>query len=223
MNDWDRYWLKKDKKDGIVSMLYDMVAFFYRKYIIIQILNFFLDKNYGANSLLLHAGCGNGDVDAVAARKFKILSLDTSLIALKTNSSSDMLVQGDIFHVPIKENSLDGIYNLGLMEHFTENEIIEVLKKFDQVLKKDGKIILFWPSEFSLSVLSLKMVHFMINRIFRMDIKLHPDEITRIKSYSHMKFFSEKTNLKITDYYFGLRDLFTYVVVTLKKRPVHAD
>ena len=218
MNDWDRYWLKKDKKDGIVSILYDRIALFYRRYIIIQILNFFLDKNYSANSLLLHAGCGNGDVDAKAARKFIILSLDMSLIALKTNSSSDMLVQGDIFRMPVKEESLDGIYSLGLMEHFTENEIVEILKKFSQVVKKNGKIILFWPSECSLSLLFLKIVHFIINNIFRMDTKLHPDEITRIRSYWHTKSFCEKADLKITDYYFGPRDLFTYVVVTLKKR-----
>lgn len=214
MSDWDRYWAKKK---GAVNVLYDNIAFFYRKCIIPRILNFFLEKNYKENSILLHAGCGNGDVDEKANKRFKLLSLDTSISALRINNSSSMLVQGDVFQLPIKMASVDGIYNLGLMEHFTENEIIDILKEFGRVIRRNGKITIFWPPEFGLSIVFLKTVHFIANKVFRKNIKLHPDEITKVKSYSHVKSLCERANFKIIDYYFGPKDLFTYSVVTIQK------
>ncbi|MBU1061647.1 MAG: class I SAM-dependent methyltransferase [Candidatus Omnitrophica bacterium] len=96
----------------------------------IRIVNFFLEKHCPVGSLLLHAGCGNGDVDEKAGKRFKILSLD---MALRTNNSSSKLAQGDVFRLPIKNSSIDGIYNLGLVEHFTENEIIEMLKEYQRL------------------------------------------------------------------------------------------
>ena len=69
-----------------------------------------------------------------------------------------------------------------------------------------------------MSVVFLKCVHFIANNILRMNLKLHPDELTRIRSYSHVSSICAKANFKISDYYFGLRDLFTYVVVALEKR-----
>lgn len=214
MRDWDRYWSKKKET---ISVFYDKIAVFYRKCIIPRNLNFFLEKNYMEDSVLLHAGCGNGDVDERANKKFKLVSLDSSMLVLRMNNSSRMLVQGDVFQLPIKNAFIDGIYNLGLMEHFTENEIIEMLREFGRVLKSKGKIILFWPPEFGLSVISLKAVHFILNNILRRNIRLHPDEITRLKSYSHAKFLCDKANFKIIDYYFGPKDFFTYAVLTIQR------
>lgn len=220
MSEWDRYW---SKKKGIVNVLYDNIALFYRKFIIPRILNFFLEKNYTENSVLLHAGCGNGDVDEAANKKFKLLSLDNSMLALRRNPSSRMLVQGDVFKLPVKTASIDGIYNLGLMEHFTEDEIIEILKEFRRVVKQDGKITIFWPPEFGLSVVFLKAVHFIANKVFRKNIKLHPDEITKIKSYSHVKSLCERANFNSIDYYFGPKDLFTYCCITIQKDAAHEE
>ena len=215
MKEWDTYW---SEKSGTSGVLFDKIANFYRRRIIPRVLNFFLDRNYSDNSLLLHAGCGSGRVDHDIGRRFRLVSLDIAMPALKINTSSRMLVQGDILHLPIKANSFDGIYNLGVMEHFREDEIIKILEEFDKVLKPQAKVTLFWPPIFGLSEIFLKVVHFVLNNILRRNIKLHPDEITIVKSYSHIRSLCEKANFKIVDYYFGPRDLFTYTVVTLQKK-----
>lgn len=214
MNDWDKYWLKKKEATHII---FDRIAGFYRRRIIPRILNFFIEKNYEKSAVLLHAGCGSGLVDKKASKRFKLISLDISMPALRMNKFSHMLIQGNVLHLPIKDKSIDGIYNLGVMEHFNEKEIAEILKEFDTVLKSRGKITLFWPPEFGLSTIFLKVVHFILNNILKRNMKLSPDEITRIKSPLHIKSICEKAGLKLIDYYFGPKDLFTYVVVTLEK------
>jgi hypothetical protein len=45
------------------------------------------------------------------------------------------------------------------------------------------------------------------------DVKFHPDEITRVRSRAHVIGLVEGAGLKVLDYAFGPRDLFTYVVV----------
>jgi ubiquinone/menaquinone biosynthesis C-methylase UbiE len=214
MDEWDKYW---SKKKNLLNIIYDTVALFYRKYIIIRALNFFLYRNYSSDSVLLHAGCANGDLDVRVSRKFKLLSLDKSMAGLRINNTSGMRIQGDVFQMPVKNASLDGIYNLGLMEHFPEGRIIAMLKEFDRVLKERGRLIIFWPPEFGLSVNFLKVANVIINKIFKKNIKFHPDEITKIKSYRWVKSICERGNFKIMNYYFGPRDLFTYVVMVLEK------
>ena len=216
MREWDRYWSEKHRTSG---MLFDRVADFYRKHIIPRLLNFFLCKNYGEGSLLLHAGCGSGKVDEKIKGAFKLVSLDIAMPALKINTYSRMLVQGDILRLPIKTNTFDGIYNLGVMEHFTEEDLIKILKEFNRVLKPDARVTLFWPPVFGTSEIFLKTMHFILNNLFRRNVKLHPDEITRIKSHSHVKSICERADFKVVDYYFGPRDFFTHVVATLQKAP----
>lgn len=214
MNEWDKYWSEKEE---VSNALFDKVAIFYRKHIIPRTVKFFLEKNYRDDSVLLHAGCGSGRVDEKIKNKFRLLSLDISMPALRINNCARMLVQGDILRLPIEASSLDGIYNLGVMEHFTENEVVEMLKEFGRVLKPQGRITLFWPPEFSPIVIFLRTLYFIGNNVLGKNIKLSPDVITTIKSYRHAKSLCARADLKITDYYFGPKDFFTYVVITLRK------
>ena len=218
-NNWDRYW---EKKNNISGSIYDNIAIFYRKYIIKKYLNHFIKKYFRDRSAsLLHAGCGSGEVDSDISKIYNVTSLDLSLSALNLNrtinNNAGHLIQGDIFNLPFPDSSFDGVYNLGVMEHFTENDINTILKEFKRVIKSDGKIILFWPPTFGLTVIFLKYVHFVLNRIFGRKSKLHPDEITQIKSKDHIKVIMDRAGLKIVEHSFNIRDMFTYYVVTCTK------
>lgn len=52
------------------------------------------------------------------------------------------------------------------------------------MVKKGGKIVMFWPPTEGLTVNVLDSAHFVLNKILKKNIKLHPDEITRIKSHA---------------------------------------
>jgi ubiquinone/menaquinone biosynthesis C-methylase UbiE len=218
--DWDVYW--EEQKNSAGGFLYDGIAAFYRKFIIRRILNYFVKKYFKPNSRVLHAGCGSGQVDEDIRELVSITGLDISPNALKVNEKFNAgkcrLVLGDIFAMPFPDKEMDGIYNLGVMEHFSEKDIQKILKEFRRVLKDDGRLIIFWPPEFGLSVRFLKIVKFILEKIFRKkNVKLHPDEISRLQSKKHAARIFRDAGFKVIRYYFGPKDFFTYAVIVAEK------
>ena len=215
--EWDRYW---SGKRGF-HVTYDLLAGFFRKFLIKPTLNHFIKKHFKPNSHLLHAGCGSGQVDVDIAKMYKITALDISLPALhiykKTVPEAFEAIHGDIFSIPLEDEVLDGIYNLGVMEHFTEDQIQKILLELRRVLKPNGKMVIFWPPEFGLSVNVLKATHFLLHRILQKNIKLFPDEITRVKSKNQIESLFKRGQFRLLDYYFGWRDGFTCVAVAVEK------
>lgn len=216
--EWDKYWTKKKTKS---QTIYRGIASFYRQFIIKRALNHFIESEFKSRAKLLHAGSGAGQVDEDLIDKYKITALDLSKEALKLykvyNGSKADLMLASIFDIPAKPATYDGIYNLGVMEHFTKDEDIKILKEFKRVLKKDGKIVLFWPPKFGISVAFLNTTHFILNNILKRNIRLHPDEISLIKSKKQVNEVLKAGGFKMTRFYFGPIDLFTYCVVIGKK------
>lgn len=216
---WSDYWSGKNKTSYLI---YDLIAAFYRKVIIRPSLRSFIMRYFNASSRVLHAGCGSGQVDRVIGTTIPISALDISKEALsiykKSNKNYHELILGSIFDMPIAPASYDGIYNLGVMEHFTEAEIGQILIEFNRALRPGGKIVLFWPPEYGLSVIVLKIAHFVLNRILKKNIKLHPQEITRVRSRAQVKAYLDAADFRLLDYRFGPRDLFTYAVVVGEKQ-----
>ncbi|MBC7389800.1 MAG: class I SAM-dependent methyltransferase, partial [Opitutaceae bacterium] len=160
-DDWNIYWSNQNKTTG---RIYDKFADFYRNNIIRPALNFFIFKYFKTNTEILHAGCGSGKVDTDIVDLYKVTALDISLPALhiyeSVNPKKAKLIQASIFELPFENESFDGIYNLGVMEHFTENEIQNILLEFKRILKPGGKIVLFIPPVFGLTVRVLDTAHF---------------------------------------------------------------
>ena len=216
--DWDVYWADKDKPGNAV---YDFLAGIYRRLIIKNILNHFIKKHFSMGAKVLHAGCGSGQVDVDVAALINITALDISKNALKiyknVHGESAKTVQGSIFNLPFADNSFDGVYNLGVVEHFTQDEIQQILLECKRVIKPGGKILVLWPPVFGFTVFILDSAHFILNKIFRMNIKLHPDEITRVRSQKHAVDTFESAGFNVIEYYFGPKDIFTQAVVVANK------
>jgi dolichol-phosphate mannosyltransferase len=216
--EWTEYWTEKKKPGGLI---YDLISAFYRKFIIKPQLNRFAGKYFPSTARVLHAGCGSGQVDSDIAQKLRISALDISERALSTyrkcQPKSECLIHGSIFEIAAAESTFDGIYNLGVMEHFTEPEIHKILKEFNRVLKPGGKILLFWPPSFGLTVSVLASVHWILRRIGKSEIKLHPDEITHVRSRKQIRAYLSAAGFSLLDFHFGCRDLFTQVVIVGQK------
>lgn len=218
ISDWEDYW---ENKFMGKRRLYNVVASFYRRRVIKNSLNFFIRKYNKKGSILLHAGCGSGEVDENIATEFEIVALDISEMALQIYhrqvSGNFRTVKGDIRCLPFDNGIFDCVYNLGVMEHLNEYQIIQVLTEFRRVLKNHGKIILFWPPEFGLSVLFFKVCNFLMKIITKKNLGLYPQELTRIRSKRQIRNFLALTQFKLKDCYFGFRDWFTYVVIVAEK------
>ncbi|MFN8389545.1 MAG: glycosyltransferase [Bdellovibrionota bacterium] len=216
---WEDYWASKKSAGGL---LYDAVASLYRKLIIQRSLKFFVNKYFPRQARVLHAGCGSGQVDTEIRDLVNIMGLDISLNALsfyrKSNGRNAPILHGSIFEIPLPDNSVDGIYNLGVMEHFTAAEIGKILVEFRRVLAPGGRMIIFWPPEKGVSVLFFKALRWFYRvALNQPDKKFHPDEVSRIRSRSHAISFFERANLNVLEYYFGPKDLFTQAVIVAEK------
>jgi len=216
--EWDAYWSEK-KKPG--ALVYDLIAAFYRKFIIKPSLNYFARKYFSPRAEVLHAGCGGGQVDTDIAGNLRISALDISWQALsmyrKHQPQSERLIYGSILEIPAPDSTFDGVYNLGVMEHFSEEEIHRILTEFYRVVKPGGKIILFWPPSFGLTVRVLAAAHWVLRRIGQSEIKLHPDEITHVRSRRQVRAYLAAAGFSLVNVHFGWRDLFTQVVVIGQK------
>ena len=230
---WDRYWsghngLKTNNQDhrtetGYEGTTYDLIAGIYRRMFIKRNLDRAVRRNFPAGATLLHAGCGSGQVDTDLQTTMHITALDISPGALvlyaRNNPKVAALKHGSIFELPFPDGSFQGIYNLGVMEHFTREQIARILVEFRRTLRPDGKIVLFWPHARATSVFVLRGIHFVMHRWLNNKQKLHPDEISHIQSKRQARDILRDAGFELVDYTFGFSDLFVQAVIVGRKAP----
>lgn len=213
---WDEYW----SATSATQRAYEKVAKFYRDRIIGPTLVHWISKVHQPGQRLLHAGCGSGGVDVKAHDLVRITALDFSTAGVRTYRATHPgftgLVRGDIFDLPFETSTFDGIFNLGVMEHFTEEEILRSLQEMHRVLKPGGCVILFWPPEWGLSVTALKIAKFVLSGIQRRTVNFHPPEINRIRSRRQCRKWLSACGFTLVNFHFGPRDLFTHQIVVAR-------
>jgi dolichol-phosphate mannosyltransferase len=220
---WNEYWETKARAS---NRLYDLVATAYRGQVIRRGLNRTIRRHFPPGARLLHTGCGSGEVDADIQEEMEITAVDISAAALtlygRNNPGARSLRHASVFDLPFPDGSFDGAYNLGLVEHFTEAEIRRILSEVNRVLKVGGKAVIFWPHAWASSVLVLSAAHWLLNHVLRKDVRLHPTEISLLRSRRAIEPVLRQAGFNLVEYYFGVRDLFVQAVLVLEKRPVGA-
>ena len=97
----------------------------------------------------LHAGCGSGQVDVDLHDSFRVTRVDISTEALsiysRENPHAHALRHADILARPFADESFDGTYNLGVVEHFEGAELDQLFREPARVTKTGGRVVGFWP------------------------------------------------------------------------------
>jgi ubiquinone/menaquinone biosynthesis C-methylase UbiE len=217
---WDRYWAVNDIRNK--RFVYNLVASFYRRFLIKPCLNHFMKKYFKRNSKVLHAGCGGGEVDMDIRNYLHITALDFSQNALKKyrerHKGKCTVLKGDVRKLKFKAACFDGIYNSGVLEHFSKAEIDKILKGFRRVLKAKGTLVIFWPPEFGMSVIFFKILVFVCRNILNIkNVQFHPVEVSRLRSKSEAREIFEASGFRVVECSYGLRDLFTNIIIVARK------
>lgn len=217
---WDSYWSGKSDPSG---WLYDLVAGIYRRGVIMPYLERFVRRNFPAGAELLHAGCGSGQVDARLHGYVRITAVDISPAALRLyarhNPIAARVEQADIFRLPFADATFDGVYNLGVMEHFTSDEIARILAELRRVLRPGGKAVLLWPRTSAPSVWVLHGAHWFLARVVGRAAPLHPPEISLLRGRADAEAHLQRGGFKLVNYHYGPGDLFIQAVLVAAPRP----
>lgn len=143
---WSRYWTKKK---GIRNFIFEKAVGFYRQYLIATQVRVYVERHFPLKGIFLELGSGTSETSIRILKQNRMLgAVDFSSYALSRAKKSpliDFCIRADIFKLPLKDASVDGIWNVGVMEHFTRDENIKILHEFNRVLIKDGCCVLFWP------------------------------------------------------------------------------
>jgi ubiquinone/menaquinone biosynthesis C-methylase UbiE len=213
---WNQYWQQQDT----TTRAYGKIASFYRRMIISPSLRRTLSQLVTAESSLLHAGAGGGEIDVSLPADWNLHSLDISFEAtqkqqriFKTRSRNSVSVQGDLFSLPFPRQVFDVVFNLGVMEHFTGTEIHEALVEMRRVMKRNGYLVLYWPPVWGPSVLVLRLMTRVLKFLGRSHIQLHPREINLFRSKQACQEALTKAGLRDVRIKYGPSDLFTHVIV----------
>lgn len=211
---WDNYWAK-DLRGA--RRVYSTVASIYRRIFICTRLAYWLRRTFPANTRLLHVGCGSGEVDALVAHRYRITGLDISPAALEryrsNNPKAEGVIHADLMSLKQLPATYDGAYHLGVLEHFTPNEIARILTNLRAVVRPGGKMVVFWPLASAPSVKVLGAWHRLINQGAKDAVELHPPEVSLIRSRQEADQLIRSGGWEVRSYSVSPADLFIQAVL----------
>ena len=214
---WDEYW---DEKSSAGGLAYEVIATLYRRMVIKRNLDRAVLREFPRGARLLHAGCGSGQVDVYLQRVMRITALDISPSALKlyvrNNPLAHAVRHGNILDLPFPDSSFDGVYNLGVVEHFEGEELRRIFDEVHRVLVPGGRAVIFWPHRRATSVFVLGLAH-RVMRLMGSVARLHPAEVSLVRSREQAREILARSGLRLARYEFGARDFWVQSVVVAEK------
>lgn len=213
---WDSHWTSASK-----GSLFERLASMVRTRILSRAVRDYSGRYFPSRGVFLECGCGTGQSSSRIPRSGRhLVALDFSLPALqaaRTLPTYTEHLQGDIRRLPFANDSISGIWNLGVMEHFEPNQAMEILAEFRRVLRPGHVAILFWPPNFGSSRWILAPIERFLSwkrgRLFR----FFPDEVNRLRSRSHAFATIKAADLEPLAVDFTFRDFFIHLVVVCRK------
>lgn len=213
--EWDKYWVGHEKS------LFGEGSRIYRKYILSFYVKKILGLYFKREGFFMDCGSGSSESSMrLTSFNKRYIAFDISKYAVRKacNRFSNLTgTVGDMFRLPYKDGSISGIYNLGVMEHFLQEDLVTILNGFYRVLKPGSYIVLFWPCRFSPFNLVMDSITFFMAKICRVKFWYTPDEFTRLASKKHAKSIMDETSFSLEAIHFSFGDLFSHYVVVAKK------
>jgi len=214
---WEEHWKKLNQTNSIFGKICEA----YRRLIISNAVAYYLKRYFPTKGIFVECGSGTSQtLSRLKKEERKLVALDIAITPLKIakKENIDEAICADIFNLPFKDDSIDGIWNLGVMEHFYPKDTNKILDEFHRVLKKGARVILFWLPSFSSTQIVLRPIEIVVSRLSKEKFNFFPDEVTKISSFKHAKSLIDHKKFKLVNIHFNHKDLFTYLVMVYEKK-----
>lgn len=124
----------------------------------------------GHGRVFLDLGCNWGRWCFAAARiGYKVVGIDPSLGAVmaarrvaKQLGIESMFIVGDARFLPFKPSIIDNVFSYSVLQHFSREDVAQVLKEVSRVLRMNGASLIQMPTKFG-----LRCLHQQARRRFR--------------------------------------------------------
>jgi SAM-dependent methyltransferase len=213
---WDRFWTSHFTSASAHGALS-----FIRKNLIARGLRRLFARYFPEQGIFVEMGSGSSETSArLTAAGRTLICLDFSLPPLlraRTMPPISQAVQGDLYRLPFADDSLDGLWNLGVMEHFTEAELEVILEEFRRVLKPGGRCLLLWPPRIGWYKACAVGIETVLGLMKRKKVVLYPGELTLYTSRKRLEAWCGRHGFSVKRASHTPFDLFTYVVVVIDK------
>ena len=207
---WSKHWSENNQQS-----LSQKFFSFYRKTVFARTVRYFVDCYFPSSGVFLEAGSGTSEtsmrIDKRGGARL-LVAIDIVLPILSMcHPIMDVKVCGDVFHLPFQKNSIDGIWNVGVMEHFNHGQIDQIMREFHRVLRKDGQVILLWPAIDSIPQKMLHIAEKAINFKRRAEgFHFHPEEISQLRSTAEGHDVLERNGFNTLHIDNGFRSLMAF-------------
>lgn len=178
------------------------------------------ERHFPPSGTFLHAGSGSAESDALIRKhRRSFIALDFVLAAAaaaRRLPNGYLCLVGDLKRLPLRDDCLDGIWNLGVHEHFPPAENRRAFQEFVRALKPGGKALIFWPARFTPYML-LKDAAELVIGLFKPGFRFFPDEINKARSRAHVRRELEGAGLRVLSVSLSWADLFVYYTAVAEK------
>lgn len=213
---WDEHWVSTSG-----ASLFGRLTSFVRTRILSRAVRAYTDRFFPSSGVFVECGCGTGQSSSRILRgRRRLVALDFSLPALRT--AREILtytehLQADIRRLPFADDTVSGIWNLGVMEHFEPNQADTILAEFRRVLRPGHVAILFWPPDFGSSRWILGPIERFRSWRRGKPFRFFPDEVNRLRSRREAFATMAAAGFEGVAADFTFRDGFIHVVVVGRK------
>src|SRR5262245_3294079 len=158
----------------------------YRKAIFAPTVAHYVNGYLARSGALVEAGSATSEtsigIDKSGGLR-RLVAVDVVLPVLRHCAPiMDARVSANVFRMPFAAESIDGLWNVGVMEPFEHDQIDQMLLEFSRVLKPGGRLFLLWPGLNSPPQRVLRGIESVANAVRRTGepLRLHPAEISRL-------------------------------------------
>jgi len=220
--DWTEHW-SKENQQTLAQRFFSV----YRRAVFARTVAYFVNRYFPETGVFLEAGSGTSEtslrIEKHGGARLLVAGDIILPILADCHPVMDVRAGADIFRLPFRDNALDGIWNVGVMEHFLHPDIDRIMGELHRVLKPGATVILLWPATDSLPQKGLRLVERVAN-IWRRrtPLRFHPDEISQLRSSDEGRDVLERNGFETVTVDWGLRSLMAFKTVVGRKGTARA-